>query len=184
MTRKRRYARFTSTVARKHFLDALAAGLPVTAACKKANWYQPGVYQLRKENAEFAEAWDLALEAGIGLLEQEALRRATIGRELPVVDGNGDIIRIERQPPSDTLLMFLLRAKKPEVYRETYRYDVTNSDNSLVSFAKAMNLLEDPRYAEGLPPPRVIDVTPEKLAAPTHGSNSTSSEHSEGAGEG
>lgn len=162
MSRKRRYRKFTNAPSRAAFLDALSRGLPVTAACKVAGWYQPDVYKWRKQDEQFAEQWDDALEHGVGLLEQEALRRATIGREIPVMDMAGKQVGTTRTAPSDTLLIFLLKAKKPDVYRETYRHDITNSDNSLVAFAKAMNMLEDPNFIASLPPP--IDVTPERPA--------------------
>ena len=161
MSRHRRYRKFSNAKSRAAFLDALARGLPVTAACKAAGWYQPDVYRWRKEDETFAEQWQAALDAGIDLLEQVALQRATVGQEIKIADKDGNVVGIERTMPSDTLLIFLLKAKRPDVYRETYRYDVTNSDNSLVAFAKAMNMLEDPEYQGKLPPP--IDVTPERL---------------------
>jgi hypothetical protein len=46
----------------------------------------------------------------------------------------------QEQEVSDTLLIFMLKARRPEKYRD--RYDMTNSDGSLRAFAEAMQALE------------------------------------------
>jgi len=151
MTRRRKYRKFTHRGARETFLEALSKAQPVTVACKMAHWYQPDVYRWRKQDPKFAEEWDAALAEGTGMLEQEGIRRALVGRELPVKDKDGNIIGTQLIPPSDTMLIFMLKARKPEVYRETYRHDITNSDNSLITFANAMKLIDRPFGKELLP---------------------------------
>src|SRR5206468_803097 len=58
-------------------------------------------YDLRCADEQFADAWEDALEAGTQVLEDEARRRA-----------------LDR---SDTLLIFLLKARRPHVYRDNVR---------------------------------------------------------------
>ncbi len=50
------------------------------------------------------------------MLEDEAIRRARDGVTIPVFYAGKEVGAIRR--PSDTLLMFLLRAHRPERYRE------------------------------------------------------------------
>lgn len=83
------------------FLHNLAVSCNVSASCRLAKVSRGAVYQWRSEDAEFAKAWDDALTEAIELLEAEAWQRA--------------------RKQSDTLMIFLLKAHKPEKYRETIR---------------------------------------------------------------
>jgi transposase-like protein len=78
------------------FLTAISAGQSVSAACRAAGIARSAVYTWRKDDAEFADAWDEAIEAGTDLLEDIARRRAVA--------------------QSDLLLIFLLRARRPHLY--------------------------------------------------------------------
>jgi hypothetical protein len=109
------------------FLEALAATGRVTQAAIAAKVGRTAVYAWRKADPKFAAAWDEAEELGVAMLEDEATRRAVEGVTRPLVSG-GTIIRgddgkpLELREYSDTLLAMLLRAKRPERYRE--RVDV------------------------------------------------------------
>src|ERR1041384_1157727 len=81
---------------RDRFLDALARGLSPTSAAVAAGIGRSTLYEDRRKDQQFARAWDDAAQQGIDRLEDEAYRRAMAG--------------------SDTLLMFLLRGRRPEVY--------------------------------------------------------------------
>ena len=74
------------------------------------------VYALRKANADFAAAWDDALDEAVDMLELKACRRAIEGVAHPVFYRGRVVGEIRRH--SDTLLMFLLRALRPQRYRE------------------------------------------------------------------
>ena len=71
---------------------------------------------MRKEDPEFAEAWNLALEAGNDVLEAEALRRAVEGVDEPIYQGGALVGTVTKY--SDTLLALLLKAHLPEKFRE------------------------------------------------------------------
>ena len=79
------------------FLTALAAGHSVTTACHLSRLGRTAAYAWRNDDPTFAAEWLDAAEAGIDLLEDEARRRAMGG--------------------SDLLLIFLLRNRRPDVYR-------------------------------------------------------------------
>jgi hypothetical protein len=80
--------------------------------------------RFRRNDEDFAEAWDLALESAAHVLEEEAIRRATEGVLEPVYY-KGDVAGYKTNY-SDTLLMFILRGLKPGVYRDNVRGSETN----------------------------------------------------------
>jgi len=88
---------------KKTFLEALADGASVASACRRAGVSRQCAYKARSRSPAFAEQWEDALEEGADALEDEAFRRAMNG--------------------SDSLLMFLLRAKRPAVYRDNVRME-------------------------------------------------------------
>ena len=79
-------------------LASIAEGNTATHAVKGTGVAYRTVYQWKQDDPEFDAKWQAAMEAGTQVLEQEAKRRAIEG--------------------SDQLLMFLLRGKRPEQYRE------------------------------------------------------------------
>jgi hypothetical protein len=83
----------------KAFLTALEQTGSVTQACEAAKISRVWVYECRKENKQFAEEWEHALESGADALVDEARRRAFAG--------------------SDTLLIFLLKGLQPQRWRES-----------------------------------------------------------------
>ena len=103
------------------FLAALAEGLSVTAATGRANYVRSVVYVRRAKDQDFAAAWDAALEAGTDALEDEARRRAHDGVEEPV-HYKGEVCGTIRRY-SDLLLIFLLKARRPDKYRERTSVD-------------------------------------------------------------
>lgn len=92
--------------------------MTVSQACEAAGVGRSTVYDRRKVDEEFAAAWDAIAESTTELLEQEAFRRAHDGWiERPILDEDGNEIGQVRKF-SDTLLIFLLKARRPHIYRE------------------------------------------------------------------
>lgn len=83
------------------FLDALAAHGIVTLAAQEAGIDRRTAYFLRDQDSTFDAEWKAALDRGVDMLEDVAKKRAYEG--------------------SDTLLIFLLKAHRPERYREITR---------------------------------------------------------------
>jgi len=77
----------------------LRHGLTVTRACIEAEVAFSTVHSWRTHDPEFKAKWDEAIEQGTDLLQDVATQRALAG--------------------SDTLLMFLLRMRRPEKYRRS-----------------------------------------------------------------
>lgn len=118
---------------RETFLDALRAGASVAASARAVGITRQAAYLERDKSATFRAAWEAALEEGTDRLEDQALRRATVG----VTRTRGHYYQGARVGEdvevvhSDTLLIFLLKARRPEKYRETL--DLSNRDGTLVA---------------------------------------------------
>jgi len=86
-------------------------------------------YQRRRTDAAFATAWDEATNLGTKFLEWEAIRRAYHGTLRPVFYKGKQCGSICDY--SDQLLMFLLRARNPKMYREKFQLDHSNDDKAI-----------------------------------------------------
>jgi hypothetical protein len=104
-------------------LEALERTGVVAYACEQADVDRLTVYKERQRNEEFALAWADSEERGTELLEAEARRRAAIGVDRPVFYKGKEVGQVREY--SDQLLMFLLRARRPEVFRENVQVDHT-----------------------------------------------------------
>lgn len=98
------------------FLKALAETGNVSAAAKLAGVARQTAYEAKELRPEFAARWDDALEEACDALELEARRRAKDGAEKPVFYLGREVSRVREY--SDVLLIFLLKAHRPEKYRE------------------------------------------------------------------
>ena len=110
------------------FLQELERLPNVTLAARKARIDRITAYSARKTDPEFALAWDAALDASIQMAEGEVYRRAVHGVLEPVYQGGKKTGSVRRF--SDSLLMFMLRAHKPSMYRETTRSEISGPDNT------------------------------------------------------
>jgi hypothetical protein len=89
---------------KRAFCEILQAGQSVTAAAAAIKVRRQTCYLHRESDAEFAAEWDAALESGTDKLEDEAVRRA---------------LKV-----SDTLLIFLLKGRRPK-YRDRLAVNLT-----------------------------------------------------------
>ena len=83
---------------RAKFLKKLAEMPNVARAARLCGVTRQTAYAHRDKDESFSKAWDDAIEEGIEKLEEVAMRRA--------------------KKQSDTLLIFLLKAHRPDLYRE------------------------------------------------------------------
>src|SRR5262249_33563093 len=98
-----------------HVLAMLANGATFGAAAAAVGAHRRTVMKWRDNDEEFAQRWSDAVEEGIDRLEAEAIRRARDGVKRPVFYMGNIVGYIQEY--SDTLLKFLLEAKRPTVYR-------------------------------------------------------------------
>ena len=99
---------------RARFLEVLSKCANVAAAARAAEFSRQHAYRLRARDPRFAAAWDEALAEAVDGLAQLAWQRAVEGVEEPVYY-RGEVVG-QRRRTCNQLLMFLLRAHRPEVY--------------------------------------------------------------------
>ena len=97
------------------------SGGNVTKALDQSTYCRTAFYEWKKEDPEFAKRVDDAIEKGVDALESEAVRRARDGVDEPVYY-QGSKCGVVRKY-SDTLLIFLLKGKRPDTYRERLGID-------------------------------------------------------------
>ncbi len=99
------------------FLDILAQTGKVAESARAVGFTTTAfLHKVRREDEDFAEAWDQAVQAAGDVLEAEAHRRAIDGVMDPVFY-KGEVVGHKLQY-SDQLLMFLLRGTRPEKYNQ------------------------------------------------------------------
>lgn len=98
------------------FIGALMEGASIVGASRIADVDPSVPYMRRRNDEEFKRAWQEAADIGTEFLEQEAARRAFHGTLKPVFH-KGVKCGVVREY-SDTLMIFLLKARKPEKYRD------------------------------------------------------------------
>ncbi len=98
------------------FFEKLAATCNVFASSKHAGIERQTAYDARKSDKEFARRWEIAIDEGVDVLEEEARRRALEGTREPIYQG-GFLVG-HKQRYSDTLTIFLLKAHRPEKFRD------------------------------------------------------------------
>jgi len=109
---------------KRAFLEALKGCGNVTLACKLVGIPRMTAYGQRTVDPGFAAEWDSAVvEYAEVVLEPEADRRAVEGTERPVFY-KGDECGSVREF-SDLLMIFRLKALKPDVYRERQSLEVS-----------------------------------------------------------
>ena len=109
--------------ARDAFMAALDRGMTVSGACKAASMGRSTAYGLRATDEAFAKAWNEAIDTGTDVLEDEAFRRACEGVVEPIISGGRQVLDGEGKPMtlrrySDSLMVTLLKARRPERFRE------------------------------------------------------------------
>lgn len=98
------------------YLSAVRKVGTLTAGCKAARVSPNTVYDWREMDDAFVVAEGQARNEFADALEQEAVRRAWHGVKKPVYQQGGLVGYIQEY--SDTLLIFMMKAIRPEKYRE------------------------------------------------------------------
>jgi hypothetical protein len=101
---------------KKEFLKAFSACGVVTRACAASGAPRRSIYNWLQSDAAFATEYQEAEIQSIEVLESEMLRRGVEGVERPVYQ-QGRMVGTVREY-SDTLLIFALKARAPDRYRE------------------------------------------------------------------
>lgn len=116
------------------FLANLEDTPMVRAAAVKAGAPLQAFYKLRDKDPDFAARWEKSLSMGMGVLEDELVRRAYKGVREPIFYKGEEVATVTKY--SDTLLMFALKAVKPEKYREPKADDGEKDKSGYVVITK------------------------------------------------
>lgn len=138
------------------FLEALRNMPVLSHACDVAGIARSTAWRQRQTDAEFAEAWDNAMEDAIDKAEAEAYRRAVQGWHEPVIDKgrlawayerkvnedgiesfqpvldpNGQPVPLTIIKRSDALLQFVLKGRRRNVYGD--KQEITGANGGPVA---------------------------------------------------
>ena len=123
---------------RNKFLKALAEYGIVGTACKAAGIGRTMAFQWRQDDPVFASQWNEAVEQATELLEKEAWRRASEGWEKPVFQNGSQVGTIREY--SNTLLIFLLKALRPDRYRDNAKVEISGPQGGPVALSHKIDL--------------------------------------------
>src|SRR5262252_6847937 len=107
------------------FLESYRQWANISYACEVSGTPRRDIYQWQERDPQFALAFNIAGEQATERLEREAWRRATEGTPYTRTSyWHGEPVGTDSKIEySDQLMMLLLRARKPDIYRE--KVDVT-----------------------------------------------------------
>ncbi len=123
------------------FLTVLTGSANVSESARATGWSRNNAYYHRDADAIFADAWAEAVEIAVDALEREAWRRGMEGVQEPLThhgqitykfdrerrefmtDEKGDPIPVTITKYDNRLMEILLKAHRPDKYRERHQVD-------------------------------------------------------------
>ncbi len=142
---------------RQGYLDALCETGVQYTALRKIRASHQALTRWRKD-PEFLEAEARAREEAADLLESEAFRRAHDGVTKRKFAGGGEnLVEYEEQVYSDTLLMFLLKGRKPDVFKDRTATEISGAGgkpiemNDTTAAARLAAILESAKQRAAQP---------------------------------
>ena len=121
-TKKGRKTAPRTTAAKSAFLKSFSETGNIGLAAEHAGVARRTHYKWIASDPEYVEAFEEALEEAIDVLEAEARRRAVEGVEEPTGWYKGQPGGYIRKY-SDVLLMFLLNARRPDIYKRHVKHE-------------------------------------------------------------
>jgi hypothetical protein len=132
-------------IKKSEFLEALSVTANASKAAAVSGISRMEWYRTRAEDAEFAKQWQEAVEKGTDALEDEAIRRAHEGTDKPVYQG-GKLVGYVKEY-SDTLLIFMLKARRPAKFRELPEGYTTTPPASITNIMNVLQVVTTPEEA-------------------------------------
>lgn len=117
--RRKRLSDERTAANKARFLERFRETGLYRGTCRELDIGTSTVGDWRQSDEEFAVAYASAQDAAVDAMEEEAYRRAVKGVERPVFQGGQEVGRITEY--SDALLTTLLKAHKPDKYRENVK---------------------------------------------------------------
>lgn len=120
MSRRRTPSR-TPEKTRVEWLENFEKLGTVVLACKATGVGRSTVYEWKQKYEEFALAWADIEEATTEAMEREAYRRAVEGTTKPLISAGKHVTDVQEY--SDTLLIFMLKSRRPDKYRDNFKIE-------------------------------------------------------------
>lgn len=139
----------------KEFLELFSKSGNCALSARTIGVTRNAIWYLRERDETFDEGYKEAEAIALGLLEEEARRRALEGVDRPVYQ-QGNLVGYEKVY-SDRMLEILLKAHAPEKYRDNQPTDIGGVTINLLQF----NGNEAPMAVGQLSPNKVIDAKAE-----------------------
>ena len=150
----------------KNFLNVLRDCVNITSACRQIQVSPQTILRRRKSDVKFARDFDQCMDEAIDMMEGEARRRAVDGYKEPVFRNGKQIGEITRY--SDSLLMFLMKANRPEKYRDSVRPSTYGDLNiEITSYAPKKITAPVKRIRSSLKDQNPISVQAKRLPDPS-----------------
>jgi hypothetical protein len=131
---------------RRQFIKSLRNSGNITNAARAIGISRQTAYNFRKENPRFAAAWNNAIQEHLDQVEEELRRRACDGVDEEVYYQGTVCGAVKKY--SDTLLMFYLKARRPEVFSEKVRQEITGKDGAAIEISSLSTEQKLARIAE------------------------------------
>lgn len=113
-------------ILKKRFLELYENVGSISKTCDMLGMVRRTLYHWKQQDPEFLKLFEEADVRALGLLEDEAIRRAMFGIDKPVYQG-GKLAGFTKEY-SDTLLIVLLKARAPHKYKERFAGELTGAD--------------------------------------------------------
>lgn len=130
----------------RKFLDTLRESANVSEAAKSIGVSRQAVYELRQKDTEFRSDWDDALAEALDNLEGEIYRRAHKGVTKEVYYQGIPCGAVTEY--SDPLAMFILKSRRPEVYSDKLKAELTGKDGTAIEISSLSTEQKLARIAE------------------------------------
>jgi hypothetical protein len=121
----------TKTAKQKLFLAKFSDMANISRAAKASKIGRQTVYDWLENDPEFKKKYELANKIALGVIEDEATRRAIEGTSKPVFQGGKKVGTVKEF--SDTLLIVLLKARAPEKYKDRQYVESKNTNTNFNS---------------------------------------------------
>ena len=115
----------------------------ITESARAAGIGRRTAYEWRDADKEFRASWDDAEQEAADKLEREAWRRAVEGTDKPVTF-HGEITTTYKEY-SDRMLELLLKAHRPEKYKERVANEHSGPSGRPMEITRIERIIVDPR---------------------------------------
>lgn len=138
---------------KRAFLLALTTTPNLGVACAAAGITRPTMYNWGKAgDADYDAAFEVARDLSIKSAEAEAWKRATEGTVEDVYgslgQGQGSGVVGQRRVKSDTMLIFMLKGAKPDIYRDRVSTEISGPNGGPIPVQEVRSVIVDPKVTE------------------------------------